>query len=765
METSRVNIVYRPLRLAWAIHSSDREAMRRVARMTHAFWGGRYNPIVFADRPDDAKALVEVFRADLIVPVGDSLEVSGIRQRFPHLSTPLIPDELFIDRQNAIPLSQVLDIHNLLVHWNEKPEWRAIKDQGIRCISWEEDDPLADALLLSYGAYPAASEIGVDYDPILFDATMAIQLPLDRTMPIDPQIMNHPNVGYIARHGLHRHYSVRAGGWNLPGFFVGDANNIEDLVTFWNLRAADISLYFIDLNYPERYQAILPTMKANLQQRLASLPEYRQHVAIWTSSDDKFAPARELLGDGQWSHCRIGDGLWNGLNAVPPMMMLGDASSMGVIGNSSDKPSVSFTLNDKPFNGDNYFFTQHLVASVQVYRGDDEATTFHPPYVPELNEALARSMHGIYSDLRSEPERLGIVIDAADHDLRLNALPVSELIQESFKLAGLKSRPSSGGLIARQLIARLGGVDGARVFKIPGVRKLLKTYGPNAAFTRNAALQQIGGTPNFKDHERLYIEPRPHGTKLTPQLVFEYLVEKGLFRIGMELTCPLCNLANWIALDGLQQTNRCEMCGNSYDATRQLVGGEFRYRRTGVLGIEKNTQGAVPIALLLQQLGINLRGHDRVVSAPSYDLEPLAGITLPACETDFVAIENRTYPNKAAFIIGECKDEGDRIDENDINNLKQIADAIPRQRFDPYILLARLSPFSPDEIALARTLNTRYEQRAILLSQRELEPYHMYERVNEERGTHYHGGTAKEMARTTAAIYFTEPAPLTSTSS
>jgi hypothetical protein len=26
----------------------------------------------------------------------------------------------------------------------------------------------------------------------------------------------------------------------------------------------------------------------------------------------------------------------------------------------------------------------------------------------------------------------------------------------------------------RQLLARLGGVDGARVFKIPGVRRLLK---------------------------------------------------------------------------------------------------------------------------------------------------------------------------------------------------------------------------------------------------------------------------------------------------
>ena len=87
---------------------------------------------------------------------------------------------------------------------------------------------------------------------------MGIELSLNKARPIDPQIMNHPNVGYLARHGLRRHYSVRVGGWNLPGFFIGDANNTEELVTFWNLRAADISLYFIDLNHPERYRAILP---------------------------------------------------------------------------------------------------------------------------------------------------------------------------------------------------------------------------------------------------------------------------------------------------------------------------------------------------------------------------------------------------------------------------------------------------------------------------------------------------------------------------
>jgi hypothetical protein len=181
-----------------------------------------------------------------------------------------------------------------------------------------------------------------------------------------------------------------------------------------------------------------------------------------------------------------------------------------------------------------------------------------------------------------------------------------------FESAGLCAKMSAGGLITRQLISRLGGVDGARAFKIPGVRRLLETYGPQDAFTRCAALQLIGGNDpdnpkaRFEVHRQLYIEPREHGTKLTAQMVFAYLVEKGLFRIAAELTCPSCNLPSWIALDAMKQENVCELCGTAFDATRQLVNGVFRYRRTGVLGLEKNAQGAIPVALVLQQLYITV---------------------------------------------------------------------------------------------------------------------------------------------------------------
>jgi hypothetical protein len=45
METARVDICYRPLHVASAIHSTGKEGFRRMARLSHTLWGDRFNPV------------------------------------------------------------------------------------------------------------------------------------------------------------------------------------------------------------------------------------------------------------------------------------------------------------------------------------------------------------------------------------------------------------------------------------------------------------------------------------------------------------------------------------------------------------------------------------------------------------------------------------------------------------------------------------------------------------------------------------------------
>jgi len=437
----------------------------------------------------------------------------------------------------------------------------------------------------------------------------------------------------------------------------------------------------------------------------------------------------------------------------------------------SGRPKVSFALDGKPFSDDTWFHTQALVASLSFIGGlyGDDHHTLAPPFIPELNEFYARTMHFEYNKLRSESERVGLVIDASDTSSFIYAMPVADLLKRVLGLAGYSAELSSAGLIARQLIAQLGGVDGAKVFKVPGVRRLLKTHGPTAAFTKTSALQLIGGkdpenpAATFKNYEQLYIEPRPHNTKLEPGAVFTYLVEKGLFRIGSELACPNCRMSSWTAMDSLRQRVVCELCGQDFDATRQLVNGPWYYRRSGVLGVEKNAQGAIPVALLLQQFKANMGGvmHSGMYS-PSLDLTPKDGTNLPKCETDFVWLVPRPYPDKTLVILGECKDRGgkgdkDTIDAEDIDHLRRAADAMPAKRFETFIVLAKLCPFTPDEIALAKTLNSQYCRRAILLTDRELEPRQFFERTKVEfKNIKEHASTPQDLANATAAMYFKE---------
>lgn len=760
METARVDICYRPLRVAWAIHSGDSDGFRQAVRLSHTLWGGRFNPIVMADRPDEARQLIELYRADVIVTIGSDPTVAAFPAQFPHLITPYFPDGLFLRHRTEPTQAHLLDVHNALVHWRATGGWTTIKQQGLRQFVWDHDDALADTFLILYGAYPAADDIGVDYLDIVGQAMHVTSSRIEKGAPIPLDVHEHPSISFLSRNGLRRHYSVRRG-WDYPGFYSGSADSLDDLVTFWNLRAADVSLQFFDPAHADRYAIIKPAWGERTRAQLAPLDEHRRKIAVWSRA----APIETALSAfaGQpLNACQVGGPFfWNGGTIRPPMMILGEATSLGVFGREQEKPKVSFTLTDKPFCSDKWFFTQHLVASVTV-AGADARHTFHPPHVPEWNEFYARAMHFHYDKFRIEPERNGVVIDVADHDTFLFGLPNGALVEQLFHAAGFKAKLSGGGLIARQMVAKLGGLNGARAFKIPGVRRLLRTYGPRDVFTKRSAIQLIGArdpdnpAASFDDHKQLYIEPRPHGTDLTPREVFTYLVDKDLFRIGAELRCPICNLSNWVALDELSQRNTCELCGAPFDATRQLVDGQLQYRRSGLLGLERNSQGAVPVLMVLQQLDINLNGVSTdAVFAPSYDIVPSGGGD--PFEVDLVIImPSRGLRERADVILGECKDQGGVIDKTDIDNLRHAADALPQSRFATYILLAKLAPFTATEIELAKSLNGPYQRRVIMLTARELEPYHLLERTSKELGISSHGGSPEELANVTAQIYFSD---------
>jgi hypothetical protein len=96
------------------------------------------------DRPEEAQAIVELFRADVIIPVGESEQVNEFAKRFPHLNAPFFANALKEMRLDTS--AHVLDIQNALAHWRGTSEWKGIDEKGIRRFVWEADDPLNDSV-------------------------------------------------------------------------------------------------------------------------------------------------------------------------------------------------------------------------------------------------------------------------------------------------------------------------------------------------------------------------------------------------------------------------------------------------------------------------------------------------------------------------------------------------------------------------------------------------------------------------------------------
>src|SRR2546422_10731941 len=98
--------------------------------------------------------------------------------------------------------------------------------------------------------------------------------------------------------------------------------------------------------------------------------------------------------------------------------------------------------------------------------------------------------------------------------------------------------------------ARASGLFGAT-----HVRTLISRFPPDQSFTRSNAKQTIGnadpatGRPRFEPFEDLFIESRPFRQKLKPEDVLDFLLRRGVFRVGLNLTCVHRELPFWQAVD------------------------------------------------------------------------------------------------------------------------------------------------------------------------------------------------------------------------
>jgi len=751
MSSTGLTAKLRPVRIGWCVRKGSFDQLRTAMRLSTMLWGGRYNPMLPVDDAEHAKQLCELFRVDaLFAPERDAVTAAFIEAN-KHVGWPLI--EPFLskasDTLRGVPRTALMDVGFVISAHAEERRERGRTDQLQADLGafpqWSNDDPIADALLANFGAYPA-DEWGGPLEAGFTAAHGKERRLLDKDEMLPGSMIRQWSPLALTGHGL---WPSR-GGMPSHGVFMGSASSYDDLLEFWNLSAADHGLVFYDHAHRDRYEELMGAFWGAAEKGLSQLPkdDWRNAVGLWSREHGlpkDFSPPVKLM------HHSLGETSWNGLNEKPPLMSTAHVTTIASITTGKWRPTMTFQVDMPEMFNQKERDRQFVVVTIRTqYTGlEEDGFTFAPPNIPEMNQYFGREMLFEVDHARVGPDGLGIIMRAERSYCNVTALPVTELFQKIFEAFGMIAKPSRAGMIARRLIRQMGGIQGCRVFKIAGVRHLIGSLSARKAFTHAHAMQVIG--PGFGAYEGLFIESREK-RKLESTDAFLYLVGKGVFRAGLEFRCPTCELDFWVLLDDAATMMDCEYCGARFNATTQLrYKGGWRYRRSGLFGRDDHQEGAVPVTLVLQRLDTSISdlSHPTIYTT-ALEIQP-ASPDVPSCEIDFVFLA-QDPSGKPQLIFGEAKNRKE-IGTTDLGNICSVAAAFPRGRLDVYPTFAKLADFTRDELERCLEDADAYPKRHILLSLPELEPYDTFHRFA-DLGDHLkYSSQSDDLAEATQQLY------------
>lgn len=756
MDMLNLYVTYRPLRIGWCVRPDSVDDFRKAVMLSQILWGGRFNPIIPVGDNAEAMQLVDFFRLDALYPLSDDPQVNAFATEVKHLRWPIMYKTI-VDPDKSSPRPHphvtLLDIRHALARLNnDYVKGRPSPQLSASLFSWEETDPLNNVFLATFGTYPPVEETGIDYATIMKEALRANVTRLSAVAAVPPVVLDNTCPASITSYLLES-----CGDWSPessePGLYVGNSQDFHDLVTYWNLRAADIELYFYDPAHKARLDSLKNAWLSQLSKRadkIRAAVAWAYPIPIWSKSED-VAITSDLLGQGTIRRLASKDG-WNSRGAALPSVHFKSQSVLAVV-MDDNPPTTTFQLPEKPFLDDPEYMNQHVVVSVRpLVDIRNESVTFSPPHIPELNEHYGRNL---YNTLPAEALSAGVVIRTISDTMTLTALDVRELILKTFSVFGIQAVPSSAGRVTSRLIQQMGGLQGCRVFKIAGVRALIEKYGPSKPFTRSTAIQLIGnndpntGQPDYGRYEHLCLEHNPELRKWKPEHAFLYLLKNDVFMAGLQLECPRCELTFWRALDDIGSQTQCEYCGSQFKVVAQLKDRDWAYRRSGLFGRDDHQEGGVAVSVTLQQIHTALT-HGMLYST---GMELSCASSNVKCETDLVVLHHEAT-GRIGLAIGECKTRGN-ITQEDVTHLTGVADALPKKRFDVFLVFAKLGAFTLDEMALCKKAESNCGVRVIMLSARELEPYGMYDLAKDDLVLRKrYASSLHDMADATADIYF-----------
>lgn len=774
MATTEFTISYRPIRAALLVRDQSFDDLKRAAGIASMLWGGIYNPIIpVGSDLYDALKLCETYNVDVLLPIAESVEIKQIMNENMFLALSQKPLRgVFTEEWHTKKLDLVyIDIvHAIDFLWT-----RNIKDlkdgqhSNAVLVTWDDDDPLATLFSLQYGYYPVIENLNKNFKAAFLNGLRARERHIKFTGEIPKMLSREVSPIQLTSEELHIGRAYDDG----SGVFIGNPDNYEDLVTFWNIRAAGSELQFLPLSDSRRFNRLTRQYVKRISKRWKSKNSRQTGLTLHFRAEHHAAvdAFHEAYSD---SPPKIISPIYPGELTTIERSFAASFDSQRVLANIDYKfgrPAVTMSLPERRFltiRSEEYLKThwQHLAVSISVLTEFDyQGYTLRVPYLRKLNEFYSREIAVDPWSLRVEKETIAYLDSANETSLTLYPVPRRALVERIFHSVGIGTEIRVPGKLTSRIMASMKDydeLDACRVFKIRGVRALLKAMMAGNSIAYADALSIIGAN-QFGQFRNLYIARR-NKRDLEPADVFNFLVEKRVLRPVLaegvdslepvSYSCGACGLSSEIPISIFQGPWKCSYCDEEHALPSEIKNvfsyadmAKWRFVKSGLFALDNNQEGAIPVILSLMVFGNMYHYGENFCWTTPMQLN----FEVPNAEIDLCVMQYK-YGPEIEIGIGEAKSDAGIITEE-----KTIAMVAARQKLIElglhcYLIFAKTNDaFRESEIALFRNLRTQ-NIPLILLTNYDLE---MYDLMPGDRRTlpMMHPFTFSDLERNSTALY------------
>ncbi len=755
MNTLYVTQELRPLRICFVVDKSKKSILKAVAINT-TLWGGVYNPIISFKKTDKFNikrnlGLINEFDPDYILDLSGGMP-DVIKNQISH---PVLKQEdFFFSDATDINKGYRIGLRAYAAFLDEIPESKLTDETKDRLCSVRS--PKGEFNLF-YAVRFGLLDKNISPDLVEFTKNK-LQLK-EKTLNFDQysKTTDSDLVGPIAITTSQLRPFRGGGGFSSSLIYIGSCKNNEDLIEYWNLRASGRDVFFLPTqNYEsfmdslrdfidgsrvdERFNRI--DLDLQISPSLIKDTKKFEFIADWIKTSLGTNPPRRMwLANWGRRNKRVSPDI----NCITPIY-------------SREKLAVSYSKDEvTPFTAsspkfvDDFFHKDNAWAIGLSFIGfyENDYTIDLPNQEGMQDLAKRELIFGGWGRVRISDQGLVFYPDSKDDTITLSPVSVQSVVDTIFDKIGQKRKLSTPGIFSNKILQMMGGLESCRVFKIKGVREALSSMNKDEGevivggkklrgevskarpmlgsairdIIKNTSEDGFGSKNWIPDLYKDLILYAGQAKPLTPEIVFDYLVNKKLISPGRKFKCRSCSCEEWYKIGSFSETFKCVHCGFTQDIPR-IDDANWYYQTEGLVAISDEGRGSLPVILSLWRLSHQSRmGNNHFVT--SFELGSKTNPNFDK-ELDYFFFTVDSYSQNIEVVLGEARNYID-FKLKDVKKTLSVAKMFKNKPFIAFTTLK--DKFSNKEITLFKGI-MKQGYYVLPFTRLDLDPYDLFDRFD-----------------------------------